>query len=159
MVSSYTPNLNGLLRSPSNLASGNVVAIGLETYDGYAPLPCVGDEIREICRFVDAAPFVSLQNENATIESVVESLRTASVLHLACHAEQDAENSLDSSIILHDGKLKLIDIMPVVNPNASFVYLSACQTAMGDSTLPDEAMHVAGAMLFSGFKSAIATMW
>lgn len=37
--------------------------------------------------------------------------------------------------------------------------LSACETATGDSEQPDQAVHLAAAMLFVGFRSVIATMW
>jgi hypothetical protein len=38
-------------------------------------------------------------------------------------------------------------------------FLSACATAKGDKDQPDQVMHLAAAMLFSGFKSVVATMW
>jgi CHAT domain-containing protein len=41
----------------------------------------------------------------------------------------------------------------------SLVFLAACETAQGQESQPDEAMHVAGALLFSGFGGAVATMW
>jgi CHAT domain-containing protein len=41
----------------------------------------------------------------------------------------------------------------------SLAFLSACQTAMGDETTPDEMMHLAAALLFAGFRSVVATMW
>jgi CHAT domain-containing protein len=42
---------------------------------------------------------------------------------------------------------------------AFLAFLSACETAKGDNEQPDQAMHLAAAMLFSGFKSIVATMW
>ena len=44
-------------------------------------------------------------------------------------------------------------------PNAFLAILSACQTARGDDTQPDQAVHLAATMLFLGFKSVLATMW
>jgi hypothetical protein len=43
--------------------------------------------------------------------------------------------------------------------DAFLAFLSACETAKGDKKQPDQAMHLAAAMLFSGFKSIVATMW
>lgn len=40
-----------------------------------------------------------------------------------------------------------------------FAYLFACHTTVGDEESPDEAIHLAAAMQFVGFKSVIATMW
>jgi len=38
-------------------------------------------------------------------------------------------------------------------------YLSACHTTVGDEESLDEAIHLASAMQFSGFRSVIGTMW
>jgi CHAT domain-containing protein len=37
--------------------------------------------------------------------------------------------------------------------------LSACQTAKGDSKLPEEAIHLAVGMLMAGYGSVVGTMW
>jgi CHAT domain-containing protein len=42
---------------------------------------------------------------------------------------------------------------------AFLAFLSACETAKGDQDQPDQIMHLAAAMMFTGFKSVIATMW
>ncbi|KAI0082892.1 CHAT domain-containing protein [Irpex rosettiformis] len=44
-------------------------------------------------------------------------------------------------------------------PSAELAVLSACQTAMGDEELPEEAIHLAAGMLNIGYKSVIGTMW
>jgi CHAT domain-containing protein len=38
-------------------------------------------------------------------------------------------------------------------------FLSACETAKGDATTPDEAMHLAASLLFAEFGGVVATMW
>jgi CHAT domain-containing protein len=38
-------------------------------------------------------------------------------------------------------------------------YLSACHTAIGDEETPDEVIHLAAGLQFSGFKSVIGTLW
>jgi CHAT domain-containing protein len=82
----------------------------------------------------------------------------AHVLHLACHGIQDS-NPLRSAIVLRDGKLTVEDIMRLSLPHAVLAFLSACQTAKGDKSAPDQAIHIAASMLFCGFKSVIGTMW
>jgi len=37
--------------------------------------------------------------------------------------------------------------------------LSACETAVGDPTVPDEVVHLAGGLQFAGVKSIIGTFW
>lgn len=44
--------------------------------------------------------------------------------------------------------------------NAEFAFLSACHSAAVDSQgSPDEVLHLAAAMQFSGFKSVVGTLW
>ncbi|KAJ6522099.1 hypothetical protein DFH09DRAFT_938562 [Mycena vulgaris] len=46
-----------------------------------------------------------------------------------------------------------------VEQHVGLAVLRACQTAMGDEKLPDEAVHLAASLLFAGFRSVVATMW
>jgi CHAT domain-containing protein len=55
--------------------------------------------------------------------------------------------------------LKVSQIMQQTMPNASLAFLCACETAMGDKQLPDEAIHLGATMLFAGFRGVVATMW
>ncbi|KAJ7793816.1 hypothetical protein B0H14DRAFT_2622506 [Mycena olivaceomarginata] len=43
--------------------------------------------------------------------------------------------------------------------NAEFVYLAACETAMGDSELVNESFHLGGGFITAGFKGDIGTLW
>lgn len=50
------------------------------------------------------------------------------------------------------------DALPSPSPNAQeLAFLSACQTAVGDGTIPEESMRLAASMLAVGFKGVIAT--
>ena len=88
-------------------------------------------------------------------------------MHFACHGTQDLEQPLNSGLILTDGCLKVSEIMRQpegdtasdVTKSMSLAFLSACETAKGDKALPDEAMHLAATLLFSGFRGVVATMW
>jgi CHAT domain-containing protein len=46
-----------------------------------------------------------------------------------------------------------------IRNSMSLAFLSACETAKGDEGTPDEAMHLAAAVLFAGFRGVVATMW
>ncbi|KAJ7090154.1 hypothetical protein C8R44DRAFT_648448, partial [Mycena epipterygia] len=74
---------------------------------------------------------------------------------------------LDSGLLLADGCLKVSAIMHRpenekgldINKYMSLAFLSACETAKGDCTVPDEAIHLAATLLFSGFRGVVAIMW
>jgi hypothetical protein len=50
-------------------------------------------------------------------------------------------------------------LMSLNLPNAFLAILSACETAKGDTSQPDQAVHLAATMLYVGFKSVVGTMW
>jgi CHAT domain-containing protein len=95
----------------------------------------------------------------ATVKNVIEHLPRVNIMHLACHGEQDSNNPLESGFWLRDGKLSVSQLMRLDLTNASLAFLSACETAMGDSAQPNQAVHLAATMLFVGFRSVIGTMW
>ena len=100
-----------------------------------------------------------IANVPASVDKVFSSLSTISIAHFACHGQQDTASLLESAFVLEDGCLKVSRIMEQDMPNASFAFLSACQTAMGDENLPNEAFHLAAALLFAGFRGTVTTMW
>ncbi|KAF8918549.1 CHAT domain-containing protein [Mucidula mucida] len=87
-------------------------------------------------------------------------MKASTWVHFACHGQQSIDNPVDSALLLSgQEKLKLSDIASVDLPDAELAFLSACQTAMGDDTLPAESLHLAAGMLLAGFRGVIATLW
>jgi CHAT domain-containing protein len=124
----------------------------------WAEIPSVKKELNIVAElFGDQCQ--QLQNSQASIRNVMEVMQSSAWLHLACHGQQDLDNPLKSALILSDGQLELAEILNIDLPQAKFVYLSACQTAMGDEKLANEAMHLAGGFLTAGFQGAIGTLW
>ncbi|KAG1734257.1 uncharacterized protein EDB91DRAFT_1147102 [Suillus paluster] len=60
---------------------------------------------------------------------------------------------------LVDKPLMLLDIMEKNAPQAEFAFLSVCYTAVGDVKRPDEVIHLAAGLQFSGFNSVTGTLW
>jgi CHAT domain-containing protein len=120
----------------------------------------VDDEIHVVADILRSASAEAINdiNPRPSVQSVLDSLPAAHVLHLACHGHQDQE-PLQSNFALNDGPLTIASLMNLNLPNAMFSFLSACETAKGDQNQPDQAVHLAASMLFCGFRSIIATMW
>jgi CHAT domain-containing protein len=95
----------------------------------------------------------------STIQHAVANFTGADIVHLACHGVQDAKDALQSGFCLGDGRLTVAELMKLDLPSPFLAFLSACETAKGDRTLPDQTVHLAAAMLFCGFQNAIGTMW
>jgi CHAT domain-containing protein len=161
-ISSYTPTISALLSAtPPPTEAFKVMVVIQSKTSHYQPLLCTVDELQKIEDHVPAECLVKLgiPGAPASVENVISHLPTVSAVHFACHGKQNARSPLDSALILEDGDLKVSQIMQCPNPNASLAFLSACQTAMGDENLPDEAIHLAAALLFAGFRGVVATMW
>jgi hypothetical protein len=96
---------------------------------------------------------------NVTLAAVPAVLPAVLVAHLAYHRKQDRANTLDSGFVLGDGTLTVAQLMALRLPNAALAVMSACETAKGDSAQPDQAVHLAAAVLFVGLRSVVGTMW
>jgi CHAT domain-containing protein len=125
----------------------------------YLRLPSVVSEINKIRSVVGDHRTHTLLGKEATLDNVSSHLTVSPWLHLACHGQQNQAEPLKSGLLLYDGKLELAQILKSSFPNAEFVFLSACQTAMGDTNLVNESMHLAGGLIFAGFHGAIGTLW
>jgi CHAT domain-containing protein len=93
------------------------------------------------------------------LASILEEMEDASVIHLACHGQQDPEEPLESGFMLQDGRLTVSHVIQLKLQKTQFAFLAACESASGDREQPDEAIHLGAAMLFMGVKSVVGTLW
>jgi CHAT domain-containing protein len=124
-------------------------------------IPGVDEEIALVAAVAKSRTTVAIhqQAESTTVSGTSMMMQKANIVHLACHGIQDGSDATQSGFCLGDGRLTISNLMKLELDNAFLAFLSACETAKGDKEQPDQAMHLAAAMLFSGFKSVIATMW
>ncbi|KAH7921891.1 hypothetical protein BV22DRAFT_1095655, partial [Leucogyrophana mollusca] len=161
VVSSYIPTFNALLTPPPpSTETFKALAVIQPVTPGQAPLVSTEEELRKIENHIVDECLIKYggSGKRTVVQDVLDDLVSASIVHFACHGVQDTTNPLNSSLLLED-RLKISRLMELDMPNASLVFLSACQTAAGDGQLPDEAMHLAATLLFTGFRGAVATMW
>jgi CHAT domain-containing protein len=119
----------------------------------------VEPEVNKIISIAKDSYVQCLLGEQATVDAVKLQLQHCSWVHLACHGYQNLEDPTQSHLQLYEGKLELETILRMPLPNAQFVFLAACQTAMGDAQLVNESFHLGGGFITAGFQSAIGTMW
>ena len=132
--------------------------------DGLCPLPGVAIELENISAIIrnstSSHTTTLLESSIGTVEEVLGLMKEADWVHFACHGVQDTSDPTNSGLCLADGRrLKLRDMIALSRPHGGLAFLSACQTAMGDERLTDEAIHVAAGMLFAGYGGVIGTMW
>lgn len=159
VTSSYVPTLSTLLapRSPSTFSG--LLVVGQKATPGLSPLPGTDIELGCIQKKWQGHAINRLDGDLATPTTVLAGMEDISWVHLACHAMQDTMSPLQSSFYLHGGTLTLAAITGKRLKHAELAFLSACQTAVGEKSLSEEAVHLAAGMLMAGYRTVIATMW
>jgi tetratricopeptide (TPR) repeat protein len=94
----------------------------------------------------------------ATVDAVRDGFATAQVVHVAAHARFSPGDPLDSVIALADGDLSAHDLVGMWN-TADIVVLSACESGSGVPVLGGEVLGFATALLRSGVKTVMASLW
>jgi len=166
-ISSYTPTLAALIRArqqlPRDASIPHFVSIGQGYPHSGTPLLRVTDELSDIAsrvaRHAPLHPFTSLSDNDATVQRALHALDQHQWVHLACHGMPNRQKPFESSFAMRDGPLTITDIMRPRSQQPEFAFLSACHTTVGHASSPDEAIHLAAAMQFSGFRSVIGSMW
>ncbi|KAG2139840.1 CHAT domain-containing protein [Suillus bovinus] len=164
-ICSYTPTLSALVRSRQLMKTRvppSFVAIG-QGQPGAGKgkaLLAVDSELELVHKLIPATTQRTIiSGDKATRTNALEALQQNTWVHLACHGKQDPAQPYNSHFVMKDADLTLLDIMERDIPHAEFAFLSACHTAVGDEETPDEVIHLAAGLQFSGFKSVIGTLW
>jgi len=161
VVSSYTPTLTAILDSSISKVGDNfkILTVAQPLTPNAAPIPKTEDEIKLVQSLARGIDVMTLMNEEGTVERVLQAMRDTDWIHMACHGKQETSEPMKSGLLLHDKTLELSEIVRHALPRADFAFLSACQTAVGNERIADEAVHLAAGMFMAGYRGVIATMW
>jgi CHAT domain-containing protein len=125
-------------------------------------IPGTRDEIACVAALFHNEPDIKaarVEDVTCTKKAVLDVMQSHSWIHLACHGSQNPTKPLSSGFALADGCLDLSTIIKYNLKHAEFAFLSACQTSTGDITLSEESVHLAAAMLVTGYRGVVGTMW
>ncbi|KAI0259998.1 CHAT domain-containing protein [Gloeopeniophorella convolvens] len=158
-VCSYTPTLAALIESRKNVAQVQESPSLLIIAQPDESLPGVQGEIKVVQAL--GKQTTTLMSEAATTEAILAGFANHRMVHFACHGTLHEGAPFEASFELHGGeRLTLLDIAGARLPAAELAFLSACHTAeLTDRHTPDEALHLAAAMQYCGFRSVVGTMW
>ena len=163
VVSSYTPTLRALVeaRRPREKdvvpASDRMLLVDVPDPAGQVPL----DTSAERTVLLDAFPQerrTVLDRERATREATREALPEHRWVHFSCHGEQHLDDPSRGGLLLHDATLTIADITEG-RFHGDFAGLSACKTAVGGVDLLDEAITLAAALHYTGYRHVVAALW
>ncbi|MEU4656389.1 CHAT domain-containing protein [Streptomyces sp. NPDC023723] len=165
-VCSYAATLRSLARARRRQGNGRRTGDGLLIVDqadvpGLPPLPYARKEaIRLLTQVSDRK---LLTGRTADRRTVRRALSAHACLHFAGHARHDPADPARSGLLCHGGRrpglLTVEDIARLRLDTARLAFLSACETARGTARLPDEPLHLAGALQLAGFTHVVAAQW
>jgi hypothetical protein len=172
-IVSYTPSLTALTflrdqHTPLPRTEARVLLAAVPDPVHGGALPFATEEVAAIMSVIPEQAIICLRSNEVVANNVALSSDTllrclpqASMLHLACHGIQDALDPVSSGFMMQDKMVTVRDFMSsnIHCPHAFFAFLSACETAKGDSEQPDQSICLSTAMLYAGFKSIVGTMW
>ncbi|NJR67121.1 MAG: CHAT domain-containing protein, partial [Leptolyngbyaceae cyanobacterium CRU_2_3] len=125
----------------------------------FANLPFTASEITNLAEDI---PGTRTLLNRAFTPDTVSLMRQYAIVHLATHAAFVQGKPDDSFIVFGDGKsVSLRDIRNWNLSNTDLVVLSACETAVGESTLGSgvEILGFGYQMQLTGARAAIASLW
>jgi hypothetical protein len=154
----YAPTLGALDEAVPGLdLAASVLIVADPAREGRTSLGGAVLELQNLSRTWPDAHVLS--EAAATRSAVLAALPTASLIHLACHGMSDDRDPLDSLVVLADGNLKMSDVLSIQLRPGCVVVLSACQTAVRDPSVPNEAMSLAMGFLAAGAATVVASLW
>ncbi|CCH17828.1 CHAT domain-containing protein [Micromonospora lupini] len=167
VVSSYTPTvraLNHVRTRPESSHPPQILIVALPNTPGQSQLPGTTAEHDLLCTALAPAQRTVLTDAQATRAALLAQIGQHRWLHASCHGTQNLATPTAGGLLPHDwNSAGLITITDLTGPDhtsgGEFAFLSACKTAMGGVTNPDEAITVAAAMQHVGWRHVIGTLW
>ena len=126
------------------------------------PLPDAEREARLVAEILPADSSVVLLGEAATKEAVMQTMPSASHIHLSCHGEASGDTrAFDSALYFAgDRAASAGEILDLQLARTRLVVASACQTGViAGHEMNDEALALSTVFLGAGAAGAIASLW
>lgn len=162
VVSSTTPALRALAAARSAAAHDPerpllVVAMPETAGRPALALPNVARERDHIRSLLRPHNLEILEGADATRASVYRALGRCASIHFSCHGQANTSQPSRSGVVLDDGVLSVTDIAAAAS-GGELAVLSACRTAATGPSNPDEAVHLASTLHYSGWRHVVATL-
>ena len=157
---SYVPNARALQaarRLAAEVPPTRLLAVADPWPVAAAPLPMAKYEVMTAAAAFPAAQ-TTLRGGEATFLSFEWEAAKADVLHLACHGYAELARPLDSGLVLAGGQVTLGRLMEL-QLRVRLAVLSACETALPGTELPDEVVALPTGLLQAGVAGIVASQW
>ncbi|NER84987.1 MAG: CHAT domain-containing protein, partial [Leptolyngbya sp. SIO1D8] len=160
----YAPNALSL-KAASDIAAHipatQLLAVNEPQPTDSSPLPSSSEEIAQaVAAFPSKGNWKLLQHEAATPTAVSEALPSYSVAHFSCHGSASFQTPLDSGLLMaHDEVLSLRNLLDLKLQGLRLAILSACETGLPGTNLPDEVISLPTGLLQAGAAGVVSSLW
>ncbi|MFO1433812.1 MAG: CHAT domain-containing protein [Candidatus Competibacteraceae bacterium] len=157
----YAPNARSLKAAQtiaSRIKPDSLLAIDEPNHTGDSSLP---NSQREIDTAIATFPqHQRLCHAQATAAAVLAALPHHPVLHFSCHGFANVRAPLNSGLALaNEDILTLRDILSLRLTGVRLAILSACETGLPGTNLPDEVVSLPAGLLQAGVAGVAASLW
>jgi tetratricopeptide (TPR) repeat protein len=166
VISSYTPTIRALFAARTRTESSRLAQllhIAIPDTPGQAPLPNVAAEQALLTRLFNESKRTALAGRDATHANIVNGLASHAWAHVSCHGYQSLTDPATGGLVPYDwdtaGLVGLLDLTTTEHTGGEFAFLSACKTAVGGVATLDEAISLASALHFAGWRHVVGTLW
>lgn len=155
----YAANGKALLTASKRAAAAATDTI-LAVADPEESLEFCGEEIlAALVHFPSTGQYL-LGGEAARRSEVLKRLPEAAVVHLATHGSAGFSRPLESGLVMaHGEKLTLADMFGLHLPKMRLAVLSACETGIPGTHLPDEQVSLPNGLVQAGVPGVVASLW
>ncbi|WP_211291745.1 CHAT domain-containing protein [Nonlabens xylanidelens] len=146
---SFSKNNNALKR----VHSKNLITFSPTNFEqvGLPNLYNTNEEVTSINKYIEGDNYI---DSLATKETFLEEINNYKVIHLATHASSGE----DPFIAFHDQRLEIKELYALEN-NAQLVFLSACDTSVGELIQGEGTLTLARGFFHAGSQSVVASLW
>jgi hypothetical protein len=159
---SYVPNARVVTRAQAfrNAPSDSALVVEQPLPVSAAALPNAALEVAEVCKHFSAETSTLLRHEEATKEAVCRRVLDYAVLHFSGHGSADFGDPLDGGLLLAGNeRLSLRDLFRFRFERPRLAVLSACETGISGTRVPDEVFSLSAGMLQAGFPGVVSSLW
>ncbi|PZO21819.1 MAG: hypothetical protein DCF25_04550 [Leptolyngbya foveolarum] len=159
----YAPNalsLNAARIVANKISATSLLAINEPQPVNAGNLPSSSAEAAKAISTFGKGNWKILQQENATRTAVLEQLPLKTVAHFSCHGSADFDTPLNSGLLMaHNEILSLRDLLDLKLQNLRLAILSACETGIPGTKLPDEVISLPTGLLQAGAAGVVSSLW
>jgi tetratricopeptide (TPR) repeat protein len=166
VVSSYTPTVRTLVTAhtadsgtTAKSLPDRLLMVAMPQTPGFPDLPYVGQERDRLAGIFPADRLTLLEGPAATRDTVGNALVSHRWAHFSCHGDQNLLNPSDAGILVSDGMVTVSDFISGNGSGGEWAFLAACKTATGGLTVTDEAITLTSALLYTGWRHVVGTLW